>query len=279
MTLFNLQSPRNNRRSRRTSRNALPQTPAPEMPHSPMALTGEAVIDDIDHVESHLVALHTPDAFETEQYRLLAQQIEQMHKSNGLRVLAVSSPSMGDGKTTTTINLAGVLSQTPGMRVLLIETDLRCPSVSLLLGLDLPRPRNLIDAVVNPALALKDVVTWCAPFNFALLPGGQPIASHHELLASPRLGELILEARQQYDYILVDTPPMVPFSDCRILSRWIDGFFIVVTAHKTPRQELAQALSVIEANKIIGLVFNQDDHVASSSYYADYYNAKSVRSR
>ncbi len=272
MTLFNFfRSQRNRRRFRQNPRHTLAQTPAPDMPHSPMALTGEAVIDDIDHVESHLVGLHTPSAFETEQYRMLAQRIEQMHKSHGLSVMAVSSPSMGDGKTTTTINLAGVLSQTPGMRVLLIETDLRCPSVSLLLGLDLPRPRNLIDAVVNPALDLKDVVTWCAPFNFALLPGGQPIASHHELLASPRLGELIDEARQQYDCILVDTPPMVPFSDCRILSRWIDGFFVVVTAHKTPRKELERALSVIDANKIIGLVFNQDNHVAPSSYYADYY--------
>lgn len=279
MTLFNYRPKRFKRHFRNPLRKALPQMPAPEMPHSPMALTGEAVIDDIDHVESHLVALHTPSAFETEQYRMLAQQIEQMNKSHGLRVFAVSSPSMGDGKTTTTINLAGVLSQTPGMRVLLIETDLRCPSIGVLLGLELPRPRNLIDAVVNPALALKDVVTWCAPFNFALLPGGEPIASHHDLLASPRLGELIEEARQQYDCILIDTPPMVPFSDCRILSRWIDGFFIVVTAHKTPRKELEQALSVIEPHKIIGLIFNQDDHVAPSSYYADYYSAKSSRSR
>ncbi len=276
MTLFNFLSQRKNRRLRKNYRNALPQTPAPDMPHSPLALTGKAVIDDIDHVESHLVALHTPAAFETEQYRMLAQHVEQIHKSQGLRVMAVSSPSMGDGKTTTIINLAGVLSQTPGMRVLLIETDLRCPSVSMLLGLDLPRPRNLVDAVVNPALALKDVVTWCAPFNFALLPGGQPIASHHELLASPRLGELIEEARQQYDCILVDTPPMVPFSDCRIVSRWVDGFFVVVTAHKTPRKELEQALAVLESHKVLGLIFNQDDHVAPSSYYADYYKAKSV---
>ncbi len=140
MPLFNNNRPKRfNRRFRNALGDALPQTPAPEMPHSPMALTGEAVIDDIDHVESHLVALHTPGAFETEQYRMLAQQIEQLHKSHGLRVIAVSSPSMGDGKTTTTINLAGVLSQTPGMRVLLIETDLRRPSIGLLLGLELPR--------------------------------------------------------------------------------------------------------------------------------------------
>ncbi len=279
MTLSNDRSQRFKRRFRNPLRKALPQMPAPEMPHSPMALTGEAVIDDIDHVESHLIALHTPSAFETEQYRMLAQQIEQMSKSHGMRVFAVSSPSMGDGKTTTTINLAGVLSQTPGMRVLLIETDLRRPHIVELLGLDLPRPRNLIDAVVNPALALKDVVTWCAPFNFALLPGGEPIASHHDILASPRLEELISEASQHYDCILIDTPPMVPFSDCRILSRWIEGFFVVVTAHKTPRKELEQALSAIPSHKIIGLIFNRYDHVAPSSYYADYYRTKSTRSR
>lgn len=245
-----------------------------------MALSGdeEVGLDGINHVESHLVALHTPTAFETEQYRMLAQQIEQLHEAHSLRVIAVSSPAMGDGKTTTIINLAGVLSQTPGMRVLLIETDLRCPSVSVLLDLKVPRPRNLIDAVINPALSLKDVVTWCAPFNFALLPAGQPIALHHELLASARFGELIQEARLQYDYVLIDTPPMVPFSDCRMISRWIDGLFVVVAAHKTPREELARALSAVDAHKILGVVFNQDDHVSPSYYYADYYHTKSFRS-
>lgn len=251
-----------------------PDTPPADLPRLPMALPGEAVVDAIDHVEPHLVALHSPTAFEAEQYRILGHQIAQMHKDKGLDVVAISSPNMGDGKTTTVINLAGVLGQTPGMRVLLIETDLRRPSWGTFLGLDYTRTKNLVDAILDPALCLKDAVTWCAPFNFAMLPAGQPLMSHHELIASPRLGDLIQEARQDYNCIIVDTPPLLPLSDCRVIGRWVDGFLVVVSAHKTSRQQLEKALDVIDPMKMIGLIFNQDDNTVPSSYGSYYYYVK-----
>ncbi len=242
--------------------------------HRPIALT-ETVVDAIDEVESHLVSLHTPTAFETEQYHMLGHQVEQMHRDRGLSVVAVSSPAMGDGKTTTVINLAGVLGQPPGLRVLLLETDLCRPMVEAFLGLEHARTRNLVDAVLNPDYALKDVVTWCVPFNFAVLPAGHPLASYHELLASPQLGELLQEARRCYDFVLVDTPPLLPFSDCRVIGKWVDGFLVVVNAHQTPRQQLEQALNVVEPSKMIGLLFNQDANTTQHAY-ADYYRTPAL---
>lgn len=236
-------------------------------------LPDEAVRNTFDQVDPHLIALHSPAAFETEQYRILAHQIEQMHQDRGIGVIAISSPMMGDGKTTTALNLTVVLGQMSGMRILLIETDLRRPAVELFLGIDQSHQRSLAHAITNPSLSLQDVITWCAPLKFALLPAGHSQESHHELLASARLGELVQEARLYYDCIIVDTPPLMPFADCRVISKWVDGFLVVVSAHKTPQPLLEKSLGVINPDKLLGFIFNQEDNITANSY-ADYYYAR-----
>src|SRR3989454_8075981 len=88
----------------------------------------EIMAEPLD-IDERLVSLFAPNSFEAEKYRALAHMIELMHKDTGLQVLAVTSPTPGDGKTTTTINLAGALAQSPEARVLLMCADLRKPSV------------------------------------------------------------------------------------------------------------------------------------------------------
>src|SRR5262245_39126467 len=99
-----------------------------------------------DRLASHLVALLTPTAFEAEPYRVLSHLVTQMHKEAGLRVLAISSPSAGDGKTSTAINLAGALAQEPKTRVLLLEAELRRPVVLTYLGLSYGSRKGLVQA-------------------------------------------------------------------------------------------------------------------------------------
>ena len=216
-----------------------------------------------DSVAPHLVALLTPTAFEAEPYRVLSHLVAQMHKEAGLRVLAISSPGAGDGKTSTAINLAGVLAQEPKARVLLLEAELRRPSLLTYLGLRYASGKGLIEAILDPMLTLESVVQQCPPFDLNVLPAGRSLASPYDLLTLPRFGELLQEARQHYDYVVVDTPPLVPFADCRLITRWIDGLLVVVAAHKTPQKLLEEALNVADPTKLVGLVFNQDDHQAS----------------
>jgi len=112
-------------------------------------------------------------------------------------------------------------------------------------------------------LSLESVVQQCPPFDLNVVPAGRSLASPYDLLALPRFGELLQEARQHYDYVVVDMPPLVPFADCRLIARWIDGLLVVVAAHRTPRKLLEEALNVTDPAKLVGLVFNQDDHQAS----------------
>lgn len=219
-----------------------------------------------DGVEEHLVSLLDPTSFEAEQYRALRHLVEQMHKSSGLSVVAVSSPAIGDGKTTTAINLAGALAQAAGARVLLVDADLRRSSVGDLLGLGDTSGRGLVDAILDPGRPLENIGQRRTPFNLSVLLAGRRSVAPYELLKSARLGELLEEARRRYDYVVLDTPPLLPFPDCQIIGKWIDGYLVVVAAHKTPRKLVEEALNVMDPSKIVGLVFNRDDRLLSGYY-------------
>lgn len=217
-------------------------------------------------LEDHLVSLLNPGSTEAEEYRTLCCALEEAHRAANLRVAAVTSPGVGDGKTVTAINVAATLAQTADRRVLLIDADLRHPSVARHLGMDEFGGRGFADAIADPDLTLAAVEKRLHSFNITVVPAGGLFDSPYEALKSARVETLIDEARRRYDFVLVDTPPVLPVPDCRVITRWIDGFLIVVAAHQTPRRLLEETLNVVDPSKMIGLVFNGDD-MPLSDYY------------
>jgi capsular exopolysaccharide synthesis family protein len=265
--------------------NPLGPLPRPEVANEPVRLARPSVTDvsrarstptssvvptTADEVDEHLVSLVTPAAFEAEQYRALRHIIEQLHRDAHLQVIAVSSPATGDGKTITAVNLAGALAQSPEARVLLVEADLRRPTLGPLLNLADSDAPDLVSAIVDPKLTLEQIARPRPPFNLSVICATQALQSPYEILKSPRLGELMEGARRQYDYIVVDTPPLVPIQDCRVIGRWVDGFLVVVAAHRTPRRLVEEALTTLDQTKVLGFVFNQDDRSVSKQYFRHY---------
>ena len=236
---------------------------APPRPHS---VEDDA---DLEGIEPHLVSLVDPLSFAADQYRTLRHIVEQANRADRVSVLAVSSPTIGDGKTTTAINLAGALAQGVDARVLLVDADLRNPSVASRLALR-DTERGLVDLVLDPGLSLDDVARRRAPFNLWVLPAGPPTTSPYELLKSARLGEVLDEARHEYDYVVLDTPPLVPIPDCRVIGRYVDSFLLVVTANKTGSDVFEEALRVLGPSKILGLVFNGGNVGMRGGYYPGY---------
>jgi protein-tyrosine kinase len=238
----------------------------PTGPRRSVTITGE--------VESHLVSLVSPSGLEAEQYRALRHAVEQRHKNEALSIIAISSPGVGDGKTTTSINLAGALAQGADNSVLLVEADLRRPSIGSMLGFDGSRTLGLVDAILDPNLTLASIVQARPPFSLSVVLAGQVPASPYEVLKSPRLGALLEEARAQYDFIVMDTPPLALVQDCRVVARWVDGVVVVVAAHQTPRSLLETALDVVDPSKLVGIVFNGFDNLGGGRHgrhYAGYY--------
>ena len=250
---------------------AVPETaPDPVLRSLPELPRGAA-----NGLEEHLVSLLAPTSFEAEQYRALRHLIEQLHKSTGLAIVAVSSPTVADGKTTTSINLAGALAQAPDARVLLIDADLRGAALGPRLGLEEGGGPGFVEAILDANLPLAAVVQARPQLNLSVLPAGRFPSAPYEVLMSPRVGELLAEARRQYDYVILDTPPLVSVPDCRVIEKWVDGLLIVVTAHRTARKLVEEALNVTDRAKVVGLVFNGDDRHLSRDSYGSYGSRRS----
>jgi len=222
-------------------------------------------------VAPQLVSLVAPGSFAADRYRALRYRVEETRRIAGSQVFAVTSPGAGEGKTVTTLNLAGSLAQCPDLRVLVIEADLRRPRIAQYLGLT-GQDTGLADAISDPAFALDRSVRYLKPFNLSILPAGLRDQGFYELLNSPRMEGLVREARGSYDVVLIDTPPILAVPDCRLIGRLTDAYLLVVAAHRTPRSIVTEALALLEPARVIGVVFNGDDRPTSGRYgYADYY--------
>jgi capsular exopolysaccharide synthesis family protein len=218
-----------------------------------------------------LVSLVAPGSMEADQYRGLRHTVERARRDLGHQVLAITSAGAGDGKSLTTLNLAGALAQSPGARILVVDADLHRPSVASYLGIDAPGTRGLVDAIERDDVGLAAVTIRLDALNLCVVRAGECRGSAYELLNSPRAESLLEEARAAFDYVLVDTPPLVPLPDCRVIARWVDAFLLVVAAHRTPRRAVAEALDLVDPSKIVGFVFNGDDRPLLSSGYYSYY--------
>jgi capsular exopolysaccharide synthesis family protein len=219
-----------------------------------------------------LVSLQHPTSFEAEQYRRLRHRVEHLSRARGVRVIAVTSAVASDGKTLTGINLAAALAQAPKSRILLIDADLRRPSVARQLHLPEDHPGGLPAALEAPKGRLQDFVQRIADTNLYVLPCPRSEAGVYEVLTSPRLLELLGEARRLYDYVVVDTPPIIPVPDGALLGRAVDGYLVIVAAHSTPRKLLGETLNSLEPSSVIGLVFNGDDRPLFGYYRSRYRN-------
>jgi capsular exopolysaccharide synthesis family protein len=218
-------------------------------------------------VAEPLVSLLAPDSAAADRYRALRYTVEALRSNAGLPIVAVTSPDAGDGKSVTTLNLAGAFAQAEGARVLVVDADLRRPSVSKYLGLDGHLP-GLSRALRDPEVELAAIAHRLDPFNLWVVPAGPPVASPGELLNSPAAAGLIREARRTFDCVLIDTPPAL-LPDNRLIARWVDGFILVVTAHKTPRKLVSQALDELGSSKLLEVVLNRDDR-PPARYYGYY---------
>jgi capsular exopolysaccharide synthesis family protein len=215
-------------------------------------------------VDDHLVSVLEPTSLAAEQYRAVRLAIETFRHERGTRTAAITSPGRGDGRTITAINLAGALAQAPDARVVLVEADLRHPAVARALGM--PPGRGLSSYLLDASMAPEVVLTRPANVAFAVVTAGAASSMPYELLKSPRLASLLAALRERFDYVVLDTPPALPYPDVGILRDLVDGFVVVVRANRTPREMLRDCTSVIGRQRGLGLIFNDDERQTIPSF-------------
>jgi capsular exopolysaccharide synthesis family protein len=223
-------------------------------------------------LDTHLVSLTAPASFAAEQYQGLRLTVERLGRARDLKVIAVTSPAAGDGKSVTAINLAGALARGGEERVLLIDADLRRPTVARQLAIADARG-GLADALAGEG-TLAEVVRPMSQYNLDVISAGTVRSGISQILRSPRLDAFIQEARQRYAYIVLDTPPLLPVFDSALLAKSVDGVLMVVSANQTPRKLLGEALNMLEPSKVLGIVFNRDERPLFgyyNAYYREYF--------
>jgi capsular exopolysaccharide synthesis family protein len=187
-----------------------------------------------------------------EQYRIARTKI--IHHPRRPRTIAVTSPSTGDGKTITAINIAGALSLKAASKILLMDVDFRRSSVYGLLGLQ--RSPGLAE-VLSGQCSFEEAVVEAEEYpNLNILVSGEPKANPSELLDSPRWHALCESVRTQYEHVILDTPPMGAVADCDLIQLAADGVLIVLRPEHTQRSSCLKALGAISKEKLIGVLLN-----------------------
>jgi capsular exopolysaccharide synthesis family protein len=198
-----------------------------------------------------------------EQFRRLAGTLCQAQKANRIRSVMVTSASPADGKTLTSINLSLVLAESYRCRVLLVDADLRRPSIPSVV--DLGGGSGLSEAL-RAATEQRLALVPIAP-RLTLLPAGQPIANSIEALTSPRMRQILDEAVTRFDWVILDAPPAGPTADARLLAQMVDGALFVVRAGRTQYSAIQQALDALGRERLLGVVLNGVDLKPLDGYY------------
>lgn len=227
---------------------------------------------DAARVEPHLVAVTQPRSAYCEQFRSLRTRILQAGERGQMRTFVITSAGMGEGKTLTALNLAWLLAQTDGVRALIIDSDLRQPCATEYLAIDAPRG---LSEVLGGELSLRDAVVRLDPAGLFLLPGGQARDDVAEILSGPTYESVIAEARQLFDFIIIDAPPLGIFTDANVLINRADGALLVVRAGKTRYAEVDKLLEQLPRERILGLILNRADEQPESTAY--YYGKRNYR--
>ena len=223
-----------------------------------------------------LVTQVRPQSQMAESYRALRTSLLLSNLGSPPKVIMVTSALPQEGKTTTSINTAVVLAQ-KGVRVLLIDADLRRPSIHKTLGMG---PHSGLSNVLTGSTTLEQAITHTAILpNLFVLPAGTPPPNPAELLASANMRDVLTELRGQYDHIVIDTPPSLSVTDAVVLSPRADAVLLVIRSGQTTKQALRRSRDILtQVNaKVVGVLLNAVDLSSPDYYYYYEYQGKYAR--
>jgi capsular exopolysaccharide synthesis family protein len=199
-----------------------------------------------------------------EQFRRLAAVLHKSQATDGTKIVMVTSAAPSDGKTMTAINLALALSESYKRRVLLIDADLRRPSIGDSLGIR--RSAGLSEALkarLDQKLSLVPVTPM-----LSLLPAGRPDPDPMGALTSDRLRRILEEAASRFDWIVLDAPPVGLLPDANLLAEEVDRALLVVRAGRTQFPMIQKAIELIGRQRLLGVVLNAVDASTAKPYHS-----------
>jgi protein-tyrosine kinase len=247
--------------------------PVAGIARKPAAVPVDEESDGRTYVDEKLVTMPNIAQSTVEQYRKLAATLHHAQAERELKVVMISSAVSGDGKTLTSTNLALTLSESYRRRVLLIDADLRRPSVHRVFRVhNVSGLTDCLSAATDRRLPLVD-----ASSRLSLLLAGRPDSDPMSGLTSGRMRRLITEAKANFDWVLIDTPPLVLLPDANLLAAMVDAAILVISAGKTPYKLITRAIEAVGRGRILGVVLNRVDQAQVPGGYGYGYGYSASR--
>ena len=206
-----------------------------------------------------------------EEYKVLRTHVLQRTGEADHNTLMVTGALPGEGKTLTAINLAIILSHELNHTVLLVDADLRSPSIAHYLGLgNVP---GMVDYLTNGVPLSELLIHPRGLGKLVILPAGRPATQAAELLNSPIMRELVQELKHFYTnrYVIFDLPPLLVYADALAFAPLADGILVVAEAGKTPKESIQRCQEMLKKFKVLGFVLNKTGETSDSGHYLGYY--------
>lgn len=219
---------------------------------------------EAERVEPRLVAITQPNSNYCEEYRSLRTHVLHRSQKQKLQSIVVASGSPAEGKSVTALNLSWLLAQTDGVKALIIDSDLRMPSLTDYLGIETTKG---LSGILSGETTLKESIVRLEPSGLHLLPGGEARSDVAEMISGPKFKEILREAREMFDYIIIDAPPLGIFTDATVLINHADGALLVVRANRTRCGVIDRILETLPRERMLGVVLNQSEDILDESHY------------
>jgi len=214
----------------------------------------------------NLIAAINPKSPISEQYRTIRTNIQFSMVDKELKTLACTSATMSEGKSTTITNLAVTIAR-QGQKVLLVDADLRKPTIHKIM--EVKNQHGLTNLLTKKKNSKEAILPAPKVKNLYILPSGPIPPNPAELLGSKAMEDLILKLSEKYDFILFDTPPVLAVTDAQVLGSFCDGVVLVLKSHTVDRKDLIKTKELLDKTNInlIGAIFNGVEPKEVDDYY------------
>ena len=217
--------------------------------------------------DSRLICLTAPESLGAEKFRFLGVRLRQLQHTRPLKKLLITSTIPEEGKSTVSANLATILARKQQPKILLMDGDLRRPSLSKQFGLGkLPGLSEWLNGELRP---IECIYRLEGP-NSWFLPAGRPPENPLELMQSGRLSKLMEQLAGWFDWVIIDSPPVLPLADTSVWARLADGILLVTREGTTKQRQLQNGLQALEESKLLGAIVNSSASTDHTSYYYRY---------
>ncbi|MFZ5801285.1 MAG: CpsD/CapB family tyrosine-protein kinase [Candidatus Omnitrophota bacterium] len=217
--------------------------------------------------DPRIVSLHDPKSAVAEQYRTLRTNLQALKTKQPLKALTITSAAHSEGKTITAINLAISMARDLNKKqILLVDGDLRRATITRYLGV---KSEGGLSELLSNGQVVDDCLLDIGIANLTVLPAGKPPHNAAELLGSAKMHNLISQFKEKYDYVIFDSPPIIPVTDAGVLGAQTDGVVMVVQANRTQKGVVEHSVTLLKQAqaKLLGYILtNIQYHIPDYIY-------------